>query len=501
MRRSLAVLSFTAALATAVVVSTAARPAAADHDLQAPPLGTPTATLDAALHCPATFDDPREPVLLVHGTFTHDQENYAWNYLAELTQRGFDVCTVTLPNRSLDDIQVATEYVVHAVREMSAASGDEVDILGHSQGGLEPRWAIKWWDDMAARIDDLVMLATPNHGTIAAPLGQLLCASCHQMRPDSEFLAALNAGDETPDGVDYTSIYSVAVDEIVIPNDSAELDGAANISVQDACFPIPRVADHVSLVADTVAFDLALDAFTQAGPADVDRADPRCVFPPLFVDGDSVTGGIQLLLDTLADPHIPDVSVTPTEPGLAAYTGDLCAAPPDHGLDDVPAWVDHEVAWLLAAGHATGYPDGTFRPQLDISRAQVARMLYRLAGRPPVGDLAAHGMPDAPAWVDDAVTWLVANDYATGYPDGTFKPNRPITRAQVARMLYRIAGSADVTGLDHGFGDVPRWVDEAVTWLVTNDYATGYPDGTFKPNRAITRAQLTRMAHRIHCTH
>ncbi|CAN5465043.1 hypothetical protein BH18ACT1_BH18ACT1_06010 [soil metagenome] len=103
-----------------------------------PALSVPTATLDAALSCPASFTSERQPVLLVHGTFVTPEENWSWNYGRALPARGYDVCTVRLPARATGDIQVASEYVVHAVRRIAAQSGGKVDVLGHSQGGLEP---------------------------------------------------------------------------------------------------------------------------------------------------------------------------------------------------------------------------------------------------------------------------------------------------------------------------------------------------------------------------
>ena len=167
---------------------------------------------------------------------------------------------------------------------------------------------------------------------------------------------------------------------------------------------------------------------------------------------------------------------------------------------DTPVWVDGAVRWATCMDFMTGYPDGTFRPNLSITRAQVARLLYRVAGSPDVSGLPHHGLSDVPAWVDDAVSWLVANQYATGYADDTFRPNLPITRAQEARMLYRVAGSPSGSPA-HGFTDVPGWVASAVDWLTdpanNPPYATGYPDNTFRPNRDITRAQTTRMTCRI----
>ena len=80
---------------------------------------------------------------------------------------------------------------------------------------------------------------------------------------------------------------------------------------------------------------------------------------------------------------------------------------------------------------------GTFRPLADVNRAEVARMFFRIAGAPPQVP-HGHGLTDVPAWVDAAVTWLVTNGHASGYPNHTFRPTNPITRAEFARMAFRI---------------------------------------------------------------
>ena len=183
------------------------------------------------------------------------------------------------------------------------------------------------------------------------------------------------------------------------------------------------------------------------------------------------------------------------------WTQTACAA---HGLTDVPAWVSDAVGWATCLAFMSGYPNNTFGPNLPITRAQVASLLYKIAGSPPEVDAGlwpGHGLSDVPAWVEDPVKWMVGWGYATGYPNGTFRPNNNITRAEMARMLFRIAG--EPTGSPaNAFPDVPNWVDAAVDWLTdparTPAYASGYPDGTFRPNNNITRAQTTRMTCRIH---
>lgn len=286
-----------------------------------PRLHVDKADLRAALHCDGPFDSGRQPVLLVHGTFTHGQENYGWNYLPELASRGFDVCYVDLPNRSLDDIQLASEYVVHAIRRMHRLSGKRVDVLGHSQGGLEPRWALRWWPSLQPMVSDLVTLSTPNHGTALGNFDGASCAACFQMGQGSAFLTALNSVDETPGAVEYTNLYTNLQDELVVPANSAATSGATNIAVQDAC--ALRPVDHVSMAADRVVLALVLDAFTHRGTASVSRLPALltlCTEQPLLFPSDP-TAGLAVLAGDLADPHVPTSSIVSAEPPLRHYAG------------------------------------------------------------------------------------------------------------------------------------------------------------------------------------
>lgn len=296
-----------AALAAALGAVGPASPAASAGE-SGPALETPAADLEAALDCPDTFDDAdHEPVILVHGTFAEPEENWGWNYAAALPERGYDVCTVRLPDRSLGDIQLSSEYVVHAVREMASRSGEKVDVLGHSQGGLQPRWAVKWWPDVRAAVDDLVTLASPHHGTIPADLAwEFGCFdSCMQMSRNSNFVAALNRDDETPGEVSYTSVYSLT-DELVqpaAPEATAALDGGVNVLVQELC--PGRPAEHAQFAADAAVHAVVMDAFDHPGPFDPERFDPLAcagtwfdgvdgsAFPSLVFggDGDDRFGG------------------------------------------------------------------------------------------------------------------------------------------------------------------------------------------------------------------
>jgi hypothetical protein len=165
--------------------------------------------------------------------------------------------------------------------------------------------------------------------------------------------------------------------------------------------------------------------------------------------------------------------------------------------------VDHpfcrDIAWMSENGHSTGWPDGTYRPGLDVSRQALAAFLWRMAGspNPPPGHPT---FPDVPPGHDfeAAVAWLAAEGITTGYEDGTFRPTAPVTRQALAAMLWRRSGSLpqlpgaatfhDVGG-DHPFHD-------AIAWLAAVGITTGYDDGTFRPAARTTRQAMAAFLHR-----
>ncbi len=305
-----------------------------------PALEVSEAALKAALHCPTAFEDAEHvPVLLVHGTFTDDDYNWAWNYLPALRAAGFDVCTVELPDHSLGDMQVQAEYVVYAVRHIAAVSGERVSMIGSSQGTLHPRWAVKWWPDVRAATEDIVFLAGPHHGTAVTALGTSFgsCfASCWQMSQGSNYIAALNAGDETPGDISYTSLYTLT-DELVqpqLPESTSALEGATNIATQDVC--PARPVDHVTIsTGDAVGYALALDALTHDGPADAGRFDITTCAQP-FIPGTNPADLFSVQGSTAFDGEY----VT-EEPPLKAYATNA-SAHQDGSTEPTPAQPSEE---------------------------------------------------------------------------------------------------------------------------------------------------------------
>ncbi|MER6969963.1 alpha/beta fold hydrolase [Nocardioides sp. NPDC000445] len=252
---------------TAVGVSSA--PAAAHSG---PALQTPGTTLQQALSCTSGLSKAtKTPILLVHGTFTTPSETWTWGYQRALSAKGHPVCTVTLPQRATIDMQTTVEYVVHAIREINDVSGREVSIIGHSQGGVLPTWALRFWPDLPDRVDDFVALAGPQNGTGFA---DALCAPSrcpdlmHQMVTGSKWMTALRR-QSLDSSVSFTSIGSNS-DEVVFPAPIAtNFPGATNLLVQDVC--PARVVGHIGMLSDAATFALVIDALTHTGPANETR--------------------------------------------------------------------------------------------------------------------------------------------------------------------------------------------------------------------------------------
>ena len=137
-----------------------------------------------------------------------------------------------------------------------------------------------------------------------------------------------------------------------------------------------------------------------------------------------------------------------------------------------------------------------FSPDAAVTRGTVAQILYAAEGKPE-GTKSA-GVKDVKegAWYCDAVNWCVASKLAAGYTDGTFRPNDPVTRQQLAAMLYQYAAfsgkdtsaSADLRRFSDS-GDVSEYAVTAMKWAVAHRLISGTGRG-LEPKGTATRAQL-----------
>ena len=156
------------------------------------------------------------------------------------------------------------------------------------------------------------------------------------------------------------------------------------------------------------------------------------------------------------------------------------------------------VETVKAISYIKGYPDGTFKPQANVTRAEAAQMFATLLnGGANFGTSSATRFSDASDnWFSKAVNYVVAKGLISGYPDGTFKPNESITRAEFAQMISGYVKNEKKSTTD--FQDVKdHWAKDAIDKLYGNKNVSGYPDGSFKPNAKITRAEAVTILNSV----
>lgn len=180
----------------------------------------------------------------------------------------------------------------------------------------------------------------------------------------------------------------------------------------------------------------------------------------------------------------------------------------DTGKDDyypiiIPTIINKDTGMLNKTDHfayVIGYPDGTVHPNGQITRAEVATIFFRLL-RDEVRDGAfttSNSYSDVAygKWYNNPISTMSALGIITGYPDGTFKPNKPITRAEFAAIAARFDETQ--SGKSATFSDViGHWAAKEIGIAYYNDWIKGYPDGAFKPDQNITRAEAMTLINRV----
>lgn len=151
------------------------------------------------------------------------------------------------------------------------------------------------------------------------------------------------------------------------------------------------------------------------------------------------------------------------------------------------------------AQYMIGYKDQTFRPDNQITRQEVAAMFSRLLNeRPQKGMIYSRDYKDIPddLWSATAISYMSKLGLVKGYPDGNFRPFANISRAEFAAMATRFA---QLTGGSKTFTDVPKdhWAYESIQRAAEAGWVSGYPDGSFKPDQPISRAEVVAITNRM----
>ena len=212
-----------------------------------------------------------------------------------------------------------------------------------------------------------------------------------------------------------------------------------------------------------------------------DRAEVRITPPPISYDSE-------------AAPAAP--VVTP-----ASETQNAAESFADVSADD---WYYEAVDWAVNKGLMKGVGEHTFDPGGVCTRAMAVTMLWRMAGEPEAGAAGFHDL-EADAWYAPAVNWAAVSGVVLGTSADTFSPDTPITREQLAVILYRYAqaqglGFQGVWAFRLDFadaGEVSDYAYEAMCWMTMHGVIKGMGDGTAAPRAEAARAQIAAMFMRF----
>ncbi|MEN2776865.1 S-layer homology domain-containing protein, partial [Acetivibrio clariflavus] len=151
------------------------------------------------------------------------------------------------------------------------------------------------------------------------------------------------------------------------------------------------------------------------------------------------------------------------------------------------------IEMLASKGIIRGYPDGTFRPDSNMTRADVSVVLAKSIGLDPAeSNLTFKDSKDIPKWAEGFIQAIVDKGIIKGYDDGEFKPNRVLTRKEMVVMAVN-AFNIEGIEIELPFADsdaIPNWAKTSVSKAFSSNIVKGYADNTFKPDKEVTRAEV-----------
>lgn len=224
-------------------------------------------------------------------------------------------------------------------------------------------------------------------------------------------------------------------------------------------------------------------------------------YGPAYYDGKTVEklknkkGEIVLVYgkaEKPVDPSEPSNPSTPSKPDSPSNPGS------GSGYFILPSAPTKEVAKpeekpALTKGYIAGYPDHTFRPAKSMNRAEAAAILARLC-KLTGGDNTKPDFKDADGWYNAAINDVVKAGYMKGYPDGSFKPDQPITRAEFAVILSHVL--KDETAPNPFKDTAGHWAKDAIDKAYAQGIIKGYGDNSFRPDALVSRAEAVAMTNR-----
>ncbi len=241
---------------------------------------------------------------------------------------------------------------------------------------------------------------------------------------------------------------------------------------------------------------------------DQDILKKACELKDYSLIFDLIMNGICKINDKVGDN---DISVYATKGHFIGY--DNCfhyfqlSINKNYPFTDVlpDSWYRNAVTKVNAEGLMTGMAKGIFSPNTDVTRAQLVTILYRLSGTEETGLGADTGLSDvANHWASDAIGWAVKNGIVRGYEDGTFGPDKAVTRNELATLIMRYLEYIKIKISDNplidSFADsakIPNWAKDNVEAMRKTGLIAGDDKGNFNPGKSASRAEIATIFTRL----
>lgn len=163
-------------------------------------------------------------------------------------------------------------------------------------------------------------------------------------------------------------------------------------------------------------------------------------------------------------------------------------------------WAEKYMTQLVNENVLSGYEDGSFLPNKEITRAEFVTMINKTFGYSEQGNKMFTDVKSSD-WFSNEIQKAVKEGYITGYEDGSVKPDKPITREEAAATIWRVSrltkGSSDALGKFKDADSIQSYAKDAVASLLAGEVINGYPNGTFGPADSITRGEAAAMLSRF----
>ncbi len=163
-------------------------------------------------------------------------------------------------------------------------------------------------------------------------------------------------------------------------------------------------------------------------------------------------------------------------------------------------WAEGRIKEASKIGFVTGYQDGTFKPDKTVTRAEFATLLNNAMKNEDTTHVDLKDIKSSD-WYYNQIEKAVAVGYFSGYEDNTFRPNNPITRQEVAKVISNAITTGDIDGdgatLLSDYNLIQEWAKNSVNIAYNKSYIMGYPNKTYMPSKALTRAEAVKIIYEI----